>query len=357
MPVAKGPRPTRAVRVGSLIIGGGFPVSVQTMWKQPLEARGSDSVVAALERLAQSGCDLVRFAVPDLDAAQSLGELARRSPLPLAADVHFDHRIALRCLDFPIAKIRINPGTIGEEWKVREVVAKAADHGVPIRVGINGASLPRRLERMRDRARAMVAAAEEELELLERLSFHEVVVSLKSSDVQETIRANLLFSRRHAEPLHVGITEAGPLVQGLVKSGIGIGTLLARGIGDTIRVSLSASPTEEVLAGNEILRVAGRRSGGVEIVSCPRCGRSTFDVQGFLAQAEPLLHNMKRKLVVAVMGCPVNGPGEARRADLGITGAGRLAMIIRGGEVVRRVPYDEALKAFREELDKLCKDA
>lgn len=354
MPVSRAPRASRAVKAGGLIIGGGFPVSVQTMWKAAIGPADLDRTAAALERLARTGCDLVRFAVPDEAAAETVGELSRRTAMPIAADIHFDHTLALRCLDFPIAKIRINPGTLGAEWKVREVVGKAADRGVALRVGVNAGSLPRALEARKDRALAMVAAAEEELELLERLSFRDAVVSLKSSDVDETIRANVRFARAHDNPLHLGVTEAGPLIPGIVRSAAGIGGLLGRGIGDTIRVSLSAPVEDEVLAGTEILRTAGRRSGGVTVISCPTCGRTTFDVQNFIESVSSIIQIVKKPLTIAVMGCPVNGPGEARKADLGITGAGKMAILFRRGEIVRRVSYAEALRAFREEFDRIC---
>lgn len=345
---------TRAVRAGSLVIGGGFPVSVQTMWKTPVGIDELAPVAAELERLAAAGCDLVRFAVPDPAAAEAVGELSRRTAMPVAADIHFDHALALRCLDFPIAKIRINPGTLGAAWKVREVVGKAADRGVALRVGVNAGSLPRTLEREGDVAGAMVKAAEEELELLERLSFRDAVVSLKSSDVGETIEANLRFARAHDNPLHLGVTEAGPLIPGIVRSTVGIGSLLEKGLGDTIRVSLSASAMDEVAAGCEILRTFGKRPKGVTLISCPRCGRTTFDVQNFIEHVSKFIPETKKSFAVAVMGCAVNGPGEARKADLGITGAGKMAIVFKRGIIVRRVPYESALQAFREEFDVLC---
>jgi (E)-4-hydroxy-3-methylbut-2-enyl-diphosphate synthase len=354
VPVSRPSRRTRTVKAGSLLIGGGFPVSVQTMWKAPVGPAELDAVTQALARLGGLGCDLVRFAVPDTAAAEAVGEISRRTPMPIAADIHFDHTLALRCLDFPISKIRINPGTLGAEWKVREVVGKAADRGVALRVGVNAGSLPRSLEGAPDVADAMVKAAEEELELLERLSFRDVLFSLKSSDVGETIRANIRFSKDHDHPLHLGVTEAGPLIPGIVRSTAGIGSLLEQGIGDTIRVSLSAPVEDEVIAGVEILRVAGRRSEGVTIVSCPRCGRTTFDVQNFIESVSPIVQIAKKQLTIAVMGCAVNGPGEARKADLGITGAGKMAILFRKGEIVRRVTYEEARAAFQEEFDKIC---
>jgi (E)-4-hydroxy-3-methylbut-2-enyl-diphosphate synthase len=349
-------RKTRAVKAGNVMIGGGFPLSVQTMWKEPLSRDALPGIREGMQTLQRQGCDIVRFAVPDLESADILGELSRSSPLPVVADVHFDYRIALRCMDYPVAKIRINPGTIGEEWKVREVIAKARDAGVSIRVGINAGSLPHGLEGEKDVPRAMMEAAEAELDLLERLDFHSAVFSLKSSDVDETIRANVSFSEKYDYPLHIGVTEAGPLAQGIVKNTIGVSTLLNHGIGDTLRVSLSAAPLQEILAGIEILRTLKQRDGGVSIISCPTCGRTTFDVKVFLEQVSNIIHNDGKALVVAIMGCPVNGPGEARNADLGITGSGNMALIFKKGEIVRRVRCEEALAAFTEEYNLACKE-
>jgi (E)-4-hydroxy-3-methylbut-2-enyl-diphosphate synthase len=349
-------RKTRAVKAGNVLIGGGFPLSVQTMWKEPLARDALPGIREGMLALRRQGCDLIRFAVPDLESADLLGELARASPVPVVADVHFDYRIALRCMDHPIAKIRINPGTIGEGWKVREVIAKARDAGVCIRVGINAGSLPHELEHEKDVVHAMIRAAEMEMDLLEQMDFHETVFSLKSSDVDETIMAGSLFSREYDHPLHIGVTEAGPLAQGIVRNSIGISTLLSRGIGDTIRVSLSAAPLQEVLTGVEILRTLRQRKGGTTIISCPTCGRTTFDVKVFLEQVSDIIHNDGKAMVVAIMGCPVNGPGEARHADLGITGSGKMALIFKKGEIVRRIRNEEAVEAFEEEYNLLCKE-
>jgi (E)-4-hydroxy-3-methylbut-2-enyl-diphosphate synthase len=347
---------TRAVKVGRVIIGGGFPVSVQTMWKDPLKESELSEVLSGLELLSTIGCDIVRFAVPDTDAAELLGRLSRLAPLPLVADIHFDYRLALRCLDFPIAKLRLNPGNIGEGWKVKEVIEKARGQGIPIRIGVNAGSLPRGLESEIDEAIAMKKAAEMEIDILEKMNFHDVVFSLKSSDVETTERANALFSESFDYPLHIGITEAGPLIPGLVKNTLGISHLLRSGIGDTIRVSLSSSSRDEVLAGQEILKASGFRERGVTLVSCPKCGRTSFNVQGFLEDVSYFIQSLKKPLVIAVMGCTVNGPGEARKADLGITGAGGFALIFRKGEVLRKIPYSEASNAFKKEVLELCKE-
>jgi (E)-4-hydroxy-3-methylbut-2-enyl-diphosphate synthase len=337
-------------------IGGGAPVSVQTMWKKPLGAPGSTpalaQTLAGIQSLEEIGCELLRFSVPDLESAELLGKLATRTDLPLVADIHFDHRLALRCLDFPVAKIRINPGNIGGVDKVKELVRKAQDKGVAMRVGVNAGSLPKNLRREKNVARAMVEAAEEELSLLEKLGFDRVVFSLKAADAQTTVQANLLFSERHDYPLHIGVTEAGPLVQGTVKSTLALSRLLESGVGDTVRVSLSDTPENEIIAACSILQNLGLRSFGPEVVSCPTCGRTAFDVTGFLEKVQPYLRKIRKNLTVAIMGCPVNGPGEAKRADLGITGSENQIVIFKKGKIIRRESADHAIEAFKEELEK-----
>jgi (E)-4-hydroxy-3-methylbut-2-enyl-diphosphate synthase len=345
-----------AVKVGDVILGGDWPVSVQTMWKDPLPIPGSPAFEEALERirsLSALGCDILRFAVPDTAAAEALGELAKRSPLPLVADIHFDWRLALRCLDFPIAKIRINPGNIGAAWKVAEVAAKAAATGVPIRIGVNAGSLPRDLQDKQDRVLAIVEAAEREVAAFEALGFRDLVVSMKVSEVDGTVAANRLFASRHELPLHLGVTEAGPLIAGVARNTAALVPLLREGIGSTIRVSLSDTMESEVLAGREILACAGKARAGVSIVSCPRCGRASFDTHAFTARWAGRLYSRKASATVAVMGCVVNGPGEARHADLGITGAGDKVIIFRKGEIARTISPEEADTVFEEELDKL----
>jgi (E)-4-hydroxy-3-methylbut-2-enyl-diphosphate synthase len=311
------------------------------MWKTPLETVDEETV-RQVEILSSFGCDILRFAVPEMYTADRLGELADRVKVPLVADIHFDYRIALRCLDRPIAKIRINPGNIGAAWKVQEVVRKAKDRGVAIRVGINAGSLPKSLRGETDSAKAMVLAAEEELSLLDRLDFDDVIFSLKASEIDATIRANTLFAEKYTNPLHLGLTEAGPLVSGIVKSTYAMTFLLREGIGDTIRISLSDSPESELIAGREILRLCGQRKSGIQIVSCPTCGRAVFDVKGFLERLYPFLMKQEKNLTVAIMGCPVNGPQEARHAQLGITGSGKYAVIFKEGKIVRRVPLKMA---------------
>jgi (E)-4-hydroxy-3-methylbut-2-enyl-diphosphate synthase len=346
-------RKTRAVKAGPLLIGGGFPVSIQTMWKKPISGVPLGEILPEIKVLKELGCDLLRLAVPDMAAAESLGALAVQSPVPLVADIHFDHTLALRCMDFPVAKIRINPGTISEGRKVEEIIRKAQDRGIALRIGINAGSLPRDLESSPKTAAAMVCAAEREIEVLDKHGFRDAVFSLKSSDVDESVEANLLFSSKYDYPLHIGITEAGPLVEGIVKNTIGISRMLENGVGDTIRVSLSASPSQEIITGREILRIMGIGKPGMNIVSCPQCGRSTFNVQAFLDSVYQNIQICEKTITLAVMGCPVNGPGEAKKADLGISGAGKRAILFRKGVVIRQITVEEAKSAFLEELKSL----
>ena len=351
-----------------LEIGGDAPVSVQTMWKEPLVGADLEGIARSLVSLEQLGCDIVRFAVPDLDSADALVKLASMTTMPLVADIHFDHRLALRCLDGAVAKIRINPGNIGSEDRVRAVAQKAADKGVAIRIGVNSGSLPRDLadlvEKSRGsgdpamaRASALAEAASREVALFDAIGFKNVVVSMKASSVRETVLCNEEFARSHDIPLHIGVTEAGPLVSGVVKSALAFSRLLGEGIGSTVRVSLSDTMDNEVMAGREILTECGKRNHGVRIVSCPRCGRNGFDVHAFVSRWQKELLSLDREITVAVMGCVVNGPGEGKHADIGITGAGDSVLIFRHGETVRTVSVADGFKAaddaFREELGKL----
>ena len=343
---------TKSVKIGHVIIGGGFPVAVQTMWKKPL-VKNKDEILFEIKRLKETGCDILRFSVPDSMSAQYLGNLVPESVLPLVADIHFDYKLALDCIGFGIQKVRINPGNIGALWKVEEIVRAASDKNVPIRVGVNGGSLPRDLRNHKNRAEAMVLAAERELNVFEKLRFKDVVFSLKSSDIESTVDANILFSEKYNYPLHLGVTEAGPLIPGIVKSTIALTELLKQGIGDTIRVSLSDEPVNEVITGNEILKASGLKKGGVSIISCPKCGRASFDTHAFVKKLEPLLYSLKKDISVAIMGCIVNGPGEAGDADLGITGSGDNVVIFRKGKIIHRIKASEAFEIFTEELEKI----
>jgi len=344
---------TRIVRVGKLFIGGGHRPPVQTMWKEALRADGLQAVAKRARLLADLGCGILRFAAPDLEQAELLGALAGMVDLPLVADVHFDWRIALRCMDFPIAKIRVNPGNLGEPWKLREVAAKASHKGVPIRIGVNAGSLPSDLQNEPDRAAALVAAAEREVAALDELGFRAVIVSMKASSAEETVRANRLFSGRHDIALHIGVTEAGPLVQGCVRSAVALYALLADGIGDTLRVSLSDEPENEVIAGAEIVALGTGSRQSADIVSCPRCGRAGFDTHAFTARWRDAIYAIKKPVSIAVMGCVVNGPGEARHADLGISGAGDRVIIFRKGQIVHNCDAASADTLFGEELARI----
>ena len=342
----------RVVTIGDLGLGGGHPIRVQSMWKSPLNT-DVERLAKEVDALQNIGCELLRFAVPDEETANLLADLQRKVSMPLVADIHFDFRLALICLD-SLSKIRINPGNIGSKEKVEQVLMKAAGTGAAIRIGINAGSLPRSLRSETDKAKAMIMAAEQEMEIVEKLNFRNVLFSLKSSDIKTTIVANRNFAESYDYPLHLGVTEAGPLIQGVVKSTAALVPLLADNIGSTIRISLSGPCADEVIAAREILSVSGKSNRGVTIISCPRCGRAGFDVHGFLEQINPWLMTITQPITVAIMGCVVNGPEEARYADIGITGAGRKALIFRNGKIVRRVTEKEAAVAFYEEMEKLC---
>jgi (E)-4-hydroxy-3-methylbut-2-enyl-diphosphate synthase len=348
---------------GGLEIGGDAPVSIQTMWKEGIVSVLTDgdalrSVLKKIDTLKELGCDILRFAVPDVGSADALSLLCKYSSMPLVADIHFDHRLALRCLEGGAAKIRINPGNIGSRQKTAEVAAACSARGVPIRIGVNAGSFPKDVarlveERKMNRAQGLCETAIRESAVLEELGFDQIVVSMKASTVRETIEANEAFAAKSDIPLHIGVTEAGPLIGGVVKSALALGKLLEKGIGATVRVSLSSSPENEVIAAKSILSECGKRAGGAKIVSCPRCGRNGFDVHGFLDKHEARLHALKKDIVVAVMGCAVNGPGEAKHADIGITGAGESVIIFKQGKIVRRTSAKNADKEFIEELESL----
>ena len=344
-------------------IGGDSQVSVQTMWKEPIDDLISnpeklERILNEMSQLSLLGCDIVRFAVPDMESAKGLNLLSERTIMPLVADIHFDHTLALECLKSNVAAIRINPGNIGSEENTRTVIQACRDHGVPIRIGINSGSLPKDLQEQIaagtiTRAQGLCETAAREAEIFEKYNFDQYVVSMKSSDVQETIQCNTFYSQKYNNPLHLGVTEAGPLIGGIVKSSIAFSTLLAQGIGDTIRVSLSSSPENEVIAGINILKECGKRVRGVNLVSCPRCGRIGFDVHGFVDRWQNRLLAMDKNITVAVMGCVVNGPGEGRHADLGIAGSSDKAIIFKKGKIVRTIDAKDADKVFEEELNSL----
>ncbi len=344
---------TRQINVGGVPIGGGAPVAIQSM----LNTRTTD-VAASLEQIRKlhtAGCQIVRLAVPNMEAARGFAEIAKESPLPLVADIHFDYKLAIAAAEGGASKIRINPGNIGGEDRVKAVVDVCKARSIPIRIGVNGGSLDKKLLEKygHPTAEALVESAFEHIALLEKFDFHDTCVSMKSSTVPTMVTACRLFRSRCDYPLHIGVTETGPVKQGLMKSAMGIGALLLDGIGDTIRVSLTDDPVEEVYAAKDILKAAGLRKEGVNIISCPTCGRTRIDLIGLVNKVDEALRDCEKPITVAVMGCVVNGPGEAREADIGIAGGDGWGMIFEKGEQVDKLPYDELLPALLARIEKM----
>jgi len=343
---------TRKILVGRVPVGGGSPVTVQSM----TNTRTADvqATVGQIRALAAAGCDIVRLAAPDKESAKALAGIRREVDVPLVADIHFDYRLALIAVDAGIDKLRINPGNIGSNNRVREVARAAAERGIPIRVGVNAGSLKGELlERYGGpTAEALVESALEEVDLLDSLGFHNVCVSIKSSSVPVTVEAYRLFAEKRDHPLHVGVTEAGTVRYGAIKSACGIGAVLSYGIGDTIRVSLTADPVEEVTAGIAILKAMKLRQAGAEVISCPTCGRTDIDIIALAGEVERRAATITKPMVIAVMGCVVNGPGEAREADYGIAGGKGAGLLFRKGEIVRKVKENRLV----EELFKLIEE-
>ncbi len=344
---------TRLIHVGSVPIGGTAPCSVQSMCST--DTRDIPVTIAQIKGLADNGCEIVRCAVPDLDAASALAQIKKTSPIPVVADIHFDYKLALQVLEGGIDGLRLNPGNIGEKWKVAEIVASAVERKVPIRIGVNAGSLEKELLQRygHPSAEAMVESAMGHIRILEDLNYQEIKVSLKASDVMKTVAAYRLFSEQSDYPLHIGITEAGTLFSGTIKSSVGLGILLADGIGDTMRVSLTGDPKDEVRVGYDILKAVGLRQRGVNFVSCPTCGRCQIDLIRVAEDVEKRLQGVDKKITVAVMGCAVNGPGEAREADVGIAGGKGEGLVFRHGEIVRKVPEEQLADALIEEIAKL----
>jgi (E)-4-hydroxy-3-methylbut-2-enyl-diphosphate synthase len=351
-PIVKKRKPSRKLMLGGVTIGGGAPVAVQSMTKT--DTRDVDATVRQIRSLERAGCEIIRLAVPDMVAAKALGAIKGKVKIPMVADIHFDWRLALEAMRQGVDGLRINPGNIGADWKLRELVAALHDRPVPVRVGVNAGSLSKDLLKKygHPSPQALVESAERHIGLLEEMGYSRIKVSLKASGVLPTIEAYKLFSKKHRYPLHVGITEAGPLFQGLIKSSMGLGMIFSEGIGDTVRVSLTASPSEEVRAAYEILRALRLRQRGVEIVSCPTCGRTCVDLKGLVARVERRLKGVSDPVTVAVMGCVVNGPGEAREADYGIASGKGEGMIFKRGRVVKRVRESGLVDALVEIIEK-----
>lgn len=350
---------TKVIEIGNRRIGGGNPIAIQSMTNTPTE--DVEATVAQILRLEAEGCEIIRSTVPTQAAAEALGKIKKRIHIPLVADIHFDHRCAIAAIENGADKIRINPGNIGGAGKLKEVVRAARERGIPIRVGVNSGSLETKLvEKYHGvTAEGIVESALDKVRMIEDADYDRIVISIKSSDVLMCIRAHELIAGKTPYPLHVGITEAGTVTSGNIKSGVGLGVILYEGIGDTIRVSLSGDPVEEVRSAKLILRTLGLRSGGIEVVSCPTCGRTKIDLIGLAERVEAMVRELTVpkdvSLKVAVMGCAVNGPGEAREADIGIAGGNGEGLLIKKGEVVRKLPENELLPALRAELELMLK--
>jgi len=344
---------TRAACVGSMTIGGGAVVSVQSMTNTP--TADVNKTLAQIRELEAAGCEIVRFAVPDAEAAGAIKAIRRGTGLPLVADVHFDYRLAIAAIESGVDKVRINPGNIGSATKVRELAACASDHGVPIRIGVNGGSLPKHILEKHGgpTAGALVEAALEHVALLEACGFYDMILSLKASGVPVTVEAYTAAAGRVQYPLHLGVTEAGYAQSGLVKSAVGIGALLLAGIGDTLRVSLTGDPVQEVAAGREILSATGLRRFGPEIVSCPTCGRCEHDLESIVKAVRARLAHVRAPIRVAVMGCVVNGPGEAAEADIGIACGKDRGALFKNGSLLRTLPMDGIADALADEIQTL----
>ncbi len=342
---------TKQIRIGSRVIGGGAPVAIQSMTNTP--TGDVDATVAQILRLEEAGCDIVRCTVPDEDAARAIRGIKERIHIPLVADIHFDYRMAILAMENGADKIRINPGNIGGEEKIRAVVACAKSGNIPIRVGVNSGSLEKPLLEKYGGVtpEALVESALDKVQIVEACGYDNIVISIKSSDVRTCIRAHELIAEKTRYPLHVGITEAGTLYSGNIKSAIGIGAILYRGIGDTIRVSLTGDPVQEIRSAKQILRDLGLYEEGIEVVSCPTCGRTKIDMIDLASRVETMVQNYPMHLKVAVMGCAVNGPGEAKEADIGIAGGDGEGLIIKKGKILRKVREEDLLAALKEELD------
>lgn len=347
---------TKVVQIGKRQIGGGNPILIQSMCNTKTEdVKATVEQILALEH---AGCDIIRVAVPTMEAAAALTEIKRQIHIPLVADIHFDYRLAIAAIECGADKIRINPGNIGSRERIQAVVDKVKEYGVPIRVGVNSGSLEKPLVEKYGgvTAEGLVESALDKVALIEQMGYDNLVISIKSSDVMMCVKAHELIAKKTHYPLHVGITEAGTVIAGNIKSAVGLGLILSQGIGDTIRVSLTGSPLEEIKSAKLILKTLGLRRGGVEVVSCPTCGRTQIDLIGLANQVETLVQGYPLDIKVAVMGCVVNGPGEAKEADLGVAGGIGEGLLIRKGEIVKKLPEGELLPALKAELDRMVEE-
>ncbi len=346
-------RKTRSVRIGDVIIGGDADISVQSM--TCTDTRDVSATVGQIKRLEEAGCEIIRVAVPDMEAARALRGIKRRIKIPLIADIHFNPELALEAIEEGVDGLRLNPGNITDKSKISEIVLAAKEIGIPIRVGVNAGSLDKRLiEKHRGvTAEGMVESALWEIKILEELGFHDIIVALKASDIGLTIEANRLLASQVDYPFHIGITEAGTSWSGTIRSAVGIGSLLLAGIGDTLRVSLTADPVEEVRVGFEILKSLGLRERGATLISCPTCGRCEIDLFKIAQQVEMRLANIKKPIKIAIMGCVVNGPGEAKEADVGIAGGRGSGALFRKGKVIRKVKEEDLVEALLTEVESL----
>lgn len=342
---------TREVLIGDRKIGGGNPILIQSMTNTRTE--DVQATVEQIHKLEKAGCEIIRCTVPTLEAARAIGEIKKQISIPLVADIHFDYKMAIAAMENGADKIRINPGNIGGEEKVAAVVAVAKERNIPIRVGVNSGSLEKELVNKYHgvTAEGIVESALDKVHMIERLGYENLVISIKSSDVMMCVKAHELLSKETDYPLHVGITESGTIISGNIKSAIGLGLILNQGIGDTIRVSLTGDPVEEIKSAKLILRTLGLRKGGIEVVSCPTCGRTRIDLIGLANQVETMAAEFPLDIKVAVMGCAVNGPGEAKEADIGIAGGDGEGLLIKKGQIIRKVPEDQLLAVLREELE------
>ena len=342
---------TKAVRIGNRVIGGGNPILIQSMTNTKTE--DVEATTAQILELEAAGCDIIRSTVPTLEAAKALGEIKKRIHIPIVADIHFDYRMAIAAIENGADKIRINPGNIGSPQRVKAVVDKAKEYEIPIRVGVNSGSLEKSIVEKYGKvtAQGLVESALDKVKMIEEMDYDNLVVSIKSSDVLMCVKAHELLAPKCPYPLHVGITEAGTLFRGNIKSATGLGIILYQGIGDTIRVSLTGDPVNEIASAKQILKTLGLRQGGIEVVSCPTCGRTNIDLIGLANQVEKMVTEFDHlNLKVAVMGCVVNGPGEAKEADIGVAGGKGEGLLIKKGEIIRKVPEKDLLAVLHEEL-------